>query len=402
MKKAVLLSNQTLSFDRRSKGKTTVIRCAAISSLGVIAYCTVTKYTNRDWYSLYIDDHGSWQTVIFEAQDIITGLLFQRIGGRERLLMVDQPNIVMMDEQLTSSERTLIELHHDTPLCSAGNDKVLYVQRTDACGWEQRGRVPGDWELWELKVTTTSEACPTTKLGLLQLGWKYVSDMCTAGNLLILCSHKDKGVAAVSFDDWQVKWKVTEVKVLSVCPGTKGTVFAACPDSDPLQQLSLHDGSFVPQDTLKAGSPWSLQNHDSNLFVVNYIDDKLLSDVDPAGQKKHWEVQQYKLNPSKPWLLHRKIINAFDDDAPIEPQFQSPTSGIQEEYTFSKPYPEIPLTSKEKDPFWSTRSSSPGMAHGTSTNSRWVKRWLMRPERHVSSGLRSSSNDGRGSDSRFK
>ncbi len=375
-----------------------------------MVYCTVTKYGNRDWYSLYIEDHGNWQTIVFEAQDIITGLLFVKVGGRERLLMVDQPNIVIMDEQLTSSERTLIGLQHDTPLCCAGNDKVWYVQRTDGCGWDHRGRAPCDWELWELKVKA-SEVCQTTKLGQLQISWKCVSDMCTAGGLLVLCSHRDKCIAAVGLDDWEVKWTVTEVQALNVAPGPKGTVFVACPDTDTIQQRSLSDGSLVPQDILRAISPWCLRNHDSTLYVVNYIP---ISDTPPSANKNNWEIQQYKINPSGPWLLQRKIINAFDDSYPEDLDYSSDIRQMNQEgdHEFSGPYNNTYRvdSSVEPIPLMKRKDLDPSLikalhsSHSPSTNSHWVRRWLMRPERNRSSGMGrwSSANDGRGSDSRFK
>ncbi len=326
----MLINSESLSIDRRSSGREVIVKSIAVSSNGVIAYSIMTNYTHRQWYSLYIFDKGRTETVIFESQDIIAGLTFLKLDGTEHLLFLHQPNIVMLDEQLTCQLRTLHGVKHESPLSSAGPGQVYYVQPTQRCTWGHGAKVACDWELWQLEIRHGTGAAFSTKRGLLKLGWKYVSDMCIIGQLIVLCSHKDGSVAGAGLTDCDTKWNVSLHNACSVCPGIKNSIFLACSGSDFLLQLSMKDGSTITQLPLTAVKPPCVRYQNNVLYVPSMTTHHAnLMDT----QDNCWEVLLYKLNPSKAWILTSKMRNAWESftpqepecPIPLEPEFKAPT-----------------------------------------------------------------------------
>ncbi len=257
------------------------INSMTVSDAGQVVYCkTREDAQGTGLYSLHVVENGEVRTVIPETKDVIHGLTFLQIAGREQLLVNHEPHIQLMSPDLNRVERKLLKLKHNTTLCRSGGNTALYVQLTG---------VEGEWEVRELEVM--SDKCLDTQKAKLSLGWEYMYDMCTAGDLLVLCSYNDNSVAGVSLNDWQVKWKMSVEGPFSVCAGTSGSVFVACPDSNTIHQLSLQDGSALTQLPLVPGVeyPTCVSNHNNILFVAHY-DAELW---DARGQRD-WQISQYQ------------------------------------------------------------------------------------------------------------
>ncbi len=234
----------------------------AASDAGQVVYCKRSKDAQeRGLYSLYVVENGEVRTVITETRDEISGSTFLEIAGREQLLVNCEPHIQLMSPDLHRVERKLLKLKYPTPLCRSGEGKALYGQRTG---------VEGEWEVRELEVMPGTYH--DTQKATLTLGWEGVYDMCTAGGLLVLCSRHDNVVYGVSLSDWQIKWKVSVECPCSVCSGTPGSVFVACPNSGTIHQLSLHDGSVLTQLPLvpRVRIPMCVCNHNNILYVAHW------------------------------------------------------------------------------------------------------------------------------------
>ncbi len=254
-----------------------------VSAAGQVVYCKGSQDAQGARFgSLHVVENGQVRTVIPETRYSIHGLTFIQIAEREQLLLYRKPHIQLMSPDLKKVERKLLKLKSDTPLCRSGENKALYVQCTG---------VEGEVQVRELEVTggCWRSTCHDTQKTTLTLGWEVVSDMCTAGGLLVLCSLSHNSVAGVSQSDGQVKWKVSVEEPESVCPGTPGSVFVACPHSDTIHQLSLQDGSVLTQLPLVPGVvfPDCVCNHNNILYVAH-------------GDAELWETKkQYDLKISQ-------------------------------------------------------------------------------------------------------
>ncbi len=254
----------------------------AVSAEGVIAYCKF-KQDNQGTsalHSLHVVEDGVVRTVIPGTTDWIGGLTFLQIAGttdwlysptflpnagREQLLMHQRRHIQLMSPDLRTVERRLQHLKHgaSAPFCRSGENKALYVQRTE---------VQGEWEVRELEVT--SDTHHDTQKAILTLEWKGICDMCIAEGFLIIVSkdnNDNEGVSGMSLSDWQVTWKMPVENALRVCPGSPGSVFVSCRKSHTIQQLSLRDGSVLTQLPLVPDvmAPTCVCSHNDTLYVAH-------------------------------------------------------------------------------------------------------------------------------------
>ncbi len=233
----------------------------AVSDAGQVVYSKLRKGARGTFLCfLHIVENGEVRTVIPETTDVLSGMAFLQIAGREQLLMVREPHILLMLPGLQGVERKLLKLKHGTSLCRSGEGKALYVQRTG---------VEGEWEVRELEFIPSK--CYNMKKATLSLGWELVRDICTAGGLLVLCSGIYNSVVGVSLSDWQVKWKMSVVEPTNVCPGTPGSVFVACLVPGTIHQLSLQDGSVLTQLPLVpcVVTPHCVCNRNNILYVAH-------------------------------------------------------------------------------------------------------------------------------------
>ncbi len=255
----------------------------AVSAAGLVAHCKGrTDPQGSVLYSLHVVENGVVRTVIPETTDEMWGLTFLQVAGREQLLVYCEPHVLLMSPGLHRVERKLRKLRHGTQLCRPGENKAFYVQPTG---------VEGKWEVRELEVTP--DTCHDTQKAILTLGWEDVLGMCIAGGLLIMCgvdNNDNYSVARVSLSDWQVRWKVSVEHAQSVCPGTPGSVFVACPNTNTIQPLSLQDGTVLTQLPLVPGvvRPTCVCNHNDTLYVA-HRDAELLN----TKKQVDWKISQY-------------------------------------------------------------------------------------------------------------
>ena len=232
-------------------------------------------------YSLNIVENGITKTLIPEGSDYIGGIEFVNVGNEECLLVYKKPSIILVDPLLKGPERQIIQpIKRVIQLYRVGHNKVLYMIRT---------KNQDERELHQLEVTSNDyKDAVIARLSHLK---KY-DYICTAGDLLVICSEDLNMVKAISMTNLQVKWQAEAEQPTKVCPGPHGTVLVACPLWMSFLQLSANDGSLLAQFFL--GSDVMLGHqmcYQNDILFVSHQD----AEVWESKKQCDLKISQYKL-----------------------------------------------------------------------------------------------------------
>ena len=252
--------------------------------------------------SVHIVDKGIPKTIVQPTSDLMYGTAFLTVSGQELLLINYMPNIYVTHRPIIPHRqeldkkslrylgRLLVHVSHDTPLSRIGDNKAVYIQRTEKVGYFELNQIEVTPDTWHYK-----------SLGTYYLGFEenQIMDMCAVQDLVILLGSfdgtgQDATLVAVSPSNFQIKWKIMLPGAFSVCQGTPCTLFAVRVDNC-IVQLTLHDGSVIGNIPLEPSivNPSCVCYHNGILYV-SHCDNK-----GKSGENKHYNISQLQLNTGR-------------------------------------------------------------------------------------------------------
>ncbi len=135
-----------------------------------------------------------------------------------------------------------------------------------------------------------------------ELGHVRLYDMCYTqsvdGPQLILCSHREKMVVAVGFNDGKIKWRITpnetgiKMHAYSVCADQLGRVFVACAPENSIYILSAEDGAVIGCLNLNPPIvfPFCIRTHQNKLWVA-HMEEKAWDNGEWKWLISHYDVE---------------------------------------------------------------------------------------------------------------
>ncbi len=260
-------------------GEYAVLMRFSVSRTGKIVYCCHKKVLiggdSKFLYSATIIEDKWARTIIQEGTSSILSLTFLECNGKEHLAFEKDGSVYLMDDSLEKIKCKLTKVRSAAIMCPFGENTLVcmstYPTKT------------GYYDLLEARILSDNTR-PRSKRWSLPLGlrsadiykvqvklpWEEIHDMChmtskshmtpesndIIDDIIIVCSWKNNGVAAIRKQDGQIKWMVpgpekgaTDKGVsgngqsdlsdaFSVCSDNHGNVFVACRQQHAIYKLS--------------------------------------------------------------------------------------------------------------------------------------------------------------------
>ncbi len=255
-------------------GEYAVLMRFSVSRKGKIVYCCHKKVLiggdSKFLYSATMIEDKWARTIIQEGTSSILSLTFLDCNGKEHLAFEKDGSVYLMDDSLEKIKCKLTKVRSAAIMCAFEENTVIcmstYPTKT-GCYELLEARILSDnsrprSKRWSLPIGLRSADIYKVQV---KLPWEEIHDMChmttkshmtpesddITDDIIIVCSWKNNGVAAIRKQDGQIKWMVTSPEqgapgkglsdlsdAFSVCTDNHGNVFVACRQQHAIYKLS--------------------------------------------------------------------------------------------------------------------------------------------------------------------
>ncbi len=235
---------------------------------------------------------GKLTTIIPTGPDAISGLCFLQLNQQEKMIVSKGDKLMMLDSQ---GKETKTHPHLEMP-----NSTVCMIDAKNLACASIYPDKDGKHKITLVDVTT--EGWQISRSMNLSLGWKEMYSIWATQflgeTILVLCSWKDEGFAAINVDDGRLRWKVDienstfHVDAGTACTDDKNRLYISSMDQHRIYEVNMEDGSINALIDLKPTIFWPMciQVHKANLYVVHVDINELLK-----AKRRKWVFSIYEL-----------------------------------------------------------------------------------------------------------